>query len=169
VACRHQQPVGPGLWTARALLYFAYSPECVEGGFSEVHIIQRRTHLAPNSHPRRATSAADGPLHSRRPPKERTDLCDQRQRTRPVRLIIKAAILVCTKSVFRDTMCDMIRTFGPRCVTVAKVGIRVLRPPPVVLVEDSDSSLPREETRGKGKVRLWPSFSGQDRQRRRRE
>jgi hypothetical protein len=42
-----------------------FSRQSLEGVFYEVHI-QHRTHLAPNSHPRLATSEADDPLHNRR-------------------------------------------------------------------------------------------------------
>src|SRR5215213_9588867 len=99
---------GRGLWrihdgTWRSLTHQprVYSAECVEGRFSEVHIIQRRTQLAPSSHPRLATSAADGPLHSRRPQKERTDLCE---RTRAARLVMNVATLAAPSRCCR-TLC----------------------------------------------------------------
>src|SRR5215213_9344418 len=77
--------------------------------FSEVHI-EHRTQRAPNSHPRLATSAADGPLHSRRPPKERTDLCE---RSRQARLVMNVATLLAPSRCFRTPCAPRHRHWCP--------------------------------------------------------
>src|SRR5215204_785728 len=72
------------VWTIHRSAWKVNSRNFVVTEFSEVHI-QHRRQLVLGSHLRLATSAADGPLHSRRPHKERTDLCE---RSRAARLAI---------------------------------------------------------------------------------
>src|SRR5215211_9160455 len=85
-----------------------YSPECVEGRFFEVRELGLLGNSHPasdaaraNSHPRLATPAVAGPLHNRRPQRERTDLCE---RSRLARLVMNAATLVAPSRCYR-TLC----------------------------------------------------------------
>src|SRR5829696_3349365 len=74
-AARRWRPIAPASYAIHRSAWKVNSAKFAGTEFSEVHI-QHRRQLVLGSHPRLATSAADGPLHSRRPQKERTDLSE---------------------------------------------------------------------------------------------